>query len=128
MDTRTRKSVLLLDDDASILRALERGLRVRGYDTEAFSCVSDLLNRAAFDQAKCLVVDINLKHESGIELACTLKRMGRSLPVIFMTASVGEATRRAAIRTGCSAYLKKPFAFSALVDAIEKADVGSHDG
>src|SRR3954452_10108081 len=116
-----RKLILILDDDESILRALERGLRVRGYDTEAFSCATDFFNRATFDEAKCLVLDINLQHESGIDLACKLKRMGHPLPIIFMTASDNEATRLSAMRAGCTSYLEKPFAFGSLVQAIEQA-------
>jgi DNA-binding response OmpR family regulator len=66
------------------------------------------------------VVDINLKQVSGIDVACQLKRMGPSLPLIFITASDNEATRRAAMGAGCVAYLMKPFRLEKLVKVIEK--------
>jgi FixJ family two-component response regulator len=116
------KNILLLDDDESMLRSLERGLRVRGYETEAYRCVTEFLGRARFEKSRCLLLDIDLKGQSGIDVACKLRQMGHSLPIIFMTGSDSEATRRDAIQTGCAAYLKKPFAFESLLQAIEEAD------
>ena len=115
-----RKCVVVLDDDVPLLRAVERALRVRGYHTAGFHEVTDFLNSPSLNEATCLVLDINLKNVSGIDVACQLKRMGHSLPVIFMTASDSEATRRAAIGAGCIAYLAKPFSSATLVEAIEQ--------
>ena len=56
-----RKSILILDDDESMLRSLERGLRVRGYETEAYRCVTEFLGRARIENSRCLLLDINLK-------------------------------------------------------------------
>ena len=69
-----------------------------------------------------MLLDIDLKGQSGIDVACKLRQMGHSLPIIFMTGSDSEATRRDAIQMGCAAYLKKPFAFESLLQAIEEAD------
>ena len=119
-DMAPRKCVVVLDDDVAMLRAVERALRVRGYHTAGFNEVTDFLNSPSLNEATCLVLDINLKNVSGIDVACQLKRMGHSLPVIFMTASDSEATRRAAIGAGCIAYLAKPFSSATLVEAIEQ--------
>jgi FixJ family two-component response regulator len=114
-----RKFVVLLDDDVAVLRALERGLRVHGYHTAGFSEVADFLSSANLDEATCLVLDINLKRASGIDVAWQLKRMGHSLPVIFITGSESQVTRRAAIDAGCIAYLTKPFRLENLLNSIE---------
>ena len=114
------KCVVVLDDDAAMLRAVERALRVRGYHTAGFSEVTHFLNSPRLNEAICVVLDINLKNVSGIDVACQLKRMGHSLPVIFMTGSDSDATRRAAIGAGCIAYLAKPFSSTTLVEAIEQ--------
>jgi FixJ family two-component response regulator len=121
VDMDLHKFVVVLDDDASMLRALERGLHVRGYHTAGFSQVTDFMSSARLDEATCLVLDINLENASGIDVACQLKRMGHSRPVIFITASDSEVTRQAAIDAGCIAYLTKPFRLEHLVKAIEKA-------
>ena len=117
----TRKLVVVVDDDASILGAIERALKIHGFDAEVFDTVEDFLERANLSEAACLVLDINLNGDSGIELSYRLARSGHSLPVIFITAGDSEVTRAAALKAGCVAYLPKPFASRSLVDAIEKS-------
>jgi FixJ family two-component response regulator len=115
----TRNRVIVVDDDPSILRAVQRVLQVHGYDTEVFNSVEDFLKRAHLEEATCLVLDIHIQHECGIELRRKLKRSGRSLPVIFITAVESEVTRKAALEAGCIAYLHKPFASALLIEAVE---------
>jgi FixJ family two-component response regulator len=117
----TRKLVLVVDDDPSILGAVERLLRVRGFDTEVFNTVEGFLDRANLCGATCLVLDIHLNGMSGIELRRQLTRSGIELPVIFITANDSEPTRKAAMEAGCVAYLSKPFPTKSLMDAIEAA-------
>jgi FixJ family two-component response regulator len=119
--TATRKRVVVVDDDSSILGAIERALKIHGFDAEVFDKVEDFLDRAHLKEAACLVLDINLNGESGIELSYRLARSGHSLPVIFITAGDSEVTRAAALKAGCVAYLPKPFPSRSLVDAIEKS-------
>ena len=82
----TRKLVLVLDDDPSVLAAVERMLRVHGFDTEVFNTVESFLDRANLCGATCLVLDIHLDGMSGIELRRQLTRSGIELPVVFITA------------------------------------------
>ena len=117
----TRKLVLVVDDDPSMLGAVERLLRVRGFDTEVFSTVEGFLDRANLCGATCLVLDIHLNGMSGIDLRRQLTRSGIELPVIFITANDSEPTRKAAMEAGCVAYLPKPFPTKSLMDAIEAA-------
>ena len=117
----TRKLVLVVDDDPSILGAVERLLRVHGFDAEVFNTVENFLARANLRGATCLVLDIHLNGMSGIELRRQLTLSGIELPVIFITANDSEATRKAAMEVGCAAYLPKPFQTKLLVDAIESA-------
>ena len=115
----TRKLVIVVDDDPSILRAMQRVLQVHGFDTEVFNSVDGFLEGAHLGEATCLVLDIHLQHKSGIELRRQLTRSGHSLPVIFITAVESEATRKAALDAGCIAYLQKPFPSSLLIEAVE---------
>jgi FixJ family two-component response regulator len=66
-------------------------------------------------------VVIVVDDDAGIELQRRLTASGSKCPVIFMTANDDEATRDAAMNAGCIAYLRKPFAQRALLDAIRKA-------
>ncbi len=65
----TRKRIIVLDDDVSVLTAIERVLRLSGFDAEIFDTVEDFLEGAHFDEASCLVSDINLDGRSGIDRA-----------------------------------------------------------
>src|SRR3954447_25271141 len=82
----TRHLVIVVDDDPSLLRAVQRVLQVHGFETETFSSVEGFLEGAHLDEATCLVLDVHLQHMSGIELRRQLTHSGHSLPVIFITA------------------------------------------
>ena len=115
----TRHLVIVVDDDPGMLRAVQRVLQVHGFETEVFSSVEGFLEGAHLGDATCLVLDVHLQHMSGIELRRQLTRSGHSLPVIFITAVESEATRKAALESGCVAYLHKPFPSDRLIEAIE---------
>ncbi|MPR10409.1 response regulator [Microvirga tunisiensis] len=121
-----RHLVIVLDDDPSMLRAMQRVLQVHGFETETFSSVEGFLEGAHLGDATCLVLDIHLQHMSGIELRRQLTRSGHSVPVIFITAVESETTHKAALEAGCVAYLHKPFPSDRLIEAVESViDLGS---
>jgi FixJ family two-component response regulator len=115
----TRNLVIVVDDDPSTLRAVQRVLQVHGFDTEVFNSGEGFLEGAHLCEASCLVLDIHLPRISGIELRRQLTRSGHSLPVIFITAVESEVTHKAALEAGCAAYLHKPFPSGLLIEAVE---------
>jgi FixJ family two-component response regulator len=117
----TRPLVIVVDDDPSILRAVQRVLQVHGYDTEVYDDVEGFLKRAHLKAATCLVLDIQLQHTSGIELRRQLTHSGHSVPVIFITAVESEVRHKSALEAGCVAYLQKPFPSNLLIEAVETA-------
>jgi FixJ family two-component response regulator len=119
-----RKLVIVVDDDRSMLGAVQRLLRVQGFDVAVFDTVEDFLARANLCEAACLVLDIHLDPDgmSGIELRRRLALSGVELPVIFITGSDSASTRQAAMEAGCRAYLPKPFTTASLIDAIRASD------
>jgi FixJ family two-component response regulator len=121
-----RELIVVLDDDSSTLKGIGRILTINGFDTELFSSVEDFLSRARLDKAICLVLDINLDGKSGIDLRRQLTRSGILIPVIYMTANDSDAIRKAAIDTGCVAYLTKPFPAISLMSAIKKVATDSN--
>ena len=116
-----RKLVIVLDDEIGVLKALGRILTAYGFDSELFDSVQEFRNCAKLDLAICLVLDINLHRESGIEVRRQLAVTNPGLPVVFITANDSEGTRKAARDAGCSAYLPKPSPAKSLINAIEKA-------
>jgi len=111
--------VAVIDDDPAMLRAVERLLRVKGFDVETFPSAESFL--AAEWNAGCLILDIHLGGMSGIELQRKLTSSGVEIPIIFITAVDDDATEKAAFEAGCVAVLKKPFLASLLIGAIDKA-------
>ena len=115
------KAVLVVDDDASMLKSIRRLLRQHGYDSVPFETGRALIVHDNFDQAFCIVLDVNLSDGSGIELRYQLTDQGIALPVIYVTGNDSHATRMAALASGCIAYLTKPFTAQALIEPIERA-------
>ncbi|WP_247781357.1 response regulator [Bradyrhizobium sp. 170] len=118
---RKRNVVFVVDDDLGTLKGLKRLLREHGYDSVVFSSADEFQKHDDFESACCVVLDIDLNNESGIELRHRLKAAGISLPVIYITANDNPAVRTAAIESGCIAYLTKPFRAKSLIEPIEKA-------
>jgi FixJ family two-component response regulator len=116
-----RKAVFVVDDDPSMLKGMRRLLRQYGYDTVPFETAKALKDHGDFDQAFCIVLDVNLSDGSGIDLRHHLADSGIELPVIYITGNDSHATRMAAKASGCLAYLTKPFTARSLIEPIEKA-------
>jgi FixJ family two-component response regulator len=116
-----RNVVFVVDDDPGTLRGVKRLLREYGYDTVLFPSAEAFQDHGNFEEAVCVILDINLNDESGIELRHRLKAAGSSVPVIYITANDNPAIRMAALESGCIAYLTKPFTARSLIDPIEKA-------
>jgi FixJ family two-component response regulator len=116
-----RKAVYVVDDDPSMLKGMRRLLTQHGYDAVSFQTARALANHDNFDQAICLVLDINLSDGSGIELRHQLAKKGVKVPVIYITGNDSDATRMAAMASGCLAYLTKPFTAQSLIEPIERA-------
>ncbi len=116
-----RPTVLVIDDDVSVLKALARLIRSAGYDVRTFSRPSALLADDLPTTNTCMVVDVNLPEMNGVELCQALARGGRGLPVIFITARSDRATKALMEHVSSVAVLFKPFGESLLLPAISRA-------
>ena len=114
------KVVFVVDDDPSMLKGMRRLLKQHGYEAVPFETGRALRDHGCFDQALCIVLDINLSDGSGIELRHQLADQGVQVPVIYITGNDSDATRMAALASGCLAYLTKPFSARSLIDPIER--------
>ena len=119
--SKDRNIVLVVDDDPGMLKGVQRLLRLHGYEAILFSSAQAFKSHTDFEKAACVVLDINLNDGSGIELRHGLKAAGVSAPVIYMTGSEDPAVRRAAVDSGCVAFLEKPFSAQSLIESLKKA-------
>jgi FixJ family two-component response regulator len=115
-----RKLVVVVDDDPSMLKGVQRLLTAKGFDTAVFTSAEAFLDCAVGDGVACYILDIHLGGISGIELRRRLAASGCTVPVIFMTAFDDEAIRQEAVATGCIAYLHKPFPAHLLISALDQ--------
>ena len=114
-----------ISQNPGTLRGVKRLLREYGYESVLFPSAEALQNHDDFEEAFCVILDINLNDESGIDLRHRLKAAGISLPVIYITANDSPAVHMAAIESGCIAYLTKPFQAKSLIEPIEKVTAGA---
>jgi FixJ family two-component response regulator len=119
----TQRIVAVIDNDSSLLKALNRLLTAHGYVVHPFSSAEGFLLSDTPRKASCLVLDIHLDGMSGLELRRELTRTGSAIPVIFMTAYDSVVSEQQARELGCVAYLLKPFSAAVLVEAIEQGGV-----
>jgi FixJ family two-component response regulator len=120
----SRNLVFVVDDDPGMLKGVKRLLRAHGYDSVLFPSAEAFRSCDDFDAACCVILDINLDKESGIDLRHCLKAAGISLPVIYITGNDNPNVRSAAMASGCIAYLTKPFAAKSLLEPVGKASAG----
>lgn len=119
-----QKTVFVVDDDPGMLRGVKRLLSAHGYDCMLFQSAEALQKHGNFEHAICVILDINLNEESGIDVRKRLQAAGVSVPVIFITGNDSPTTRMAAMASGCLAYLTKPFIAESLIEPVKRAAAG----
>jgi len=122
MTTRSNTIVYLIDDDASVRRALERLIKSAGYRVEAFdSAHSFLASQRAKDECACIVLDVQLPGISGLDLQRELVAAHGLLPIIFITGHGDIPMSVRAMKDGAVDFLPKPVQADQLLHAIESA-------
>lgn len=113
--------VLVVDDDASVRRALERLLRSAGYRVETFASAQDLLERSQFEDAGCVVLDVRMPGRGGLDLYEMLVRAECDLSVVFISGHGDIPMAVKAMKAGAVDFLTKPFEDEALLEAVSRA-------
>jgi FixJ family two-component response regulator len=114
-----KPTVLVVDDDPEFRDSVARLLRSVGLETRHFSSVSDFLKADLADGPTCLVLDVRLPGQSGLELQRELAAANRQLPIIFITAHGDIPMTVQAMKGGAIEFLTKPFRDQDLLDAVE---------
>ena len=114
--------VYVVDDDASFRTAIERRLRVAGYEVETYSSAQLLLDRVpAAERPGCILLDVQMPGLTGLELQSRLIELGSILPIVFVTGHADTPTTVRAIKAGAEDFLTKPASSEQLIAAIERA-------
>ena len=91
--------IAIVDDDESVRESTKSLVRSLGYDARAFASAEEFLD-SSLDETSCLILDVQMKGLSGIELQEILIAKGRRTPIIFVTAFPDERTRNHALDAG----------------------------
>ena len=113
--------VFVVDDDVSVREALERLLRVVGFEVETFASAQDFLAHRRENAPSCLVLDVRLPGLSGLELQKLIAEANREIPIVFITGHGDVPTSVSAMKAGAVEFLVKPFSDQDLLDAIQQA-------
>ena len=112
-------TVLIIDDDSNLRASIARLLGSLGLDTQQFASISDFLASDLPDGATCLVLDVRLPGQSGLDFQRDLAAANRELPIIFITGHGDIPMSVRAMKGGAIEFLTKPFRDQDLIDAIQ---------
>src|SRR3954468_14695476 len=107
MSYEKKITVAVVDDDASLCKALTRLLGAAGIRSTAYTSAEAFLNESSLPEPDCLLLDLQLSGMSGFELQRHLSSLGRTVPIIFITAYDGPEAREQALRAGGVGYFRK---------------------
>ena len=113
--------VFVIDDDAGIRASIEGLLKCEGLPSESFATAGEFLDRSPTDGPSCLILDVRLQGESGLEFQRKLIEVGVEIPIIFITAHGDIPMSVKAMKSGAIEFLTKPFLDRDLLDAVQQA-------
>jgi FixJ family two-component response regulator len=112
-------TILVIDDDVDLRNSLGRLLRSVGLNAKLFASVSEFLKSEPTEGPSCLVLDVRLPGQSGLEFQRELAAAGRELPIIFITGHGDIPMSVQAMKSGAIEFLTKPIRDQELLDAIQ---------
>ena len=116
-----RDYVAIVDDDASVRKALGRLVTVFSYRVRTFASVREFLESLKADVPSCLIADLQMEETTGLELQQHLQNTGSRIPTIVLTAHDEPGMQDRCADAGAIAFLVKPVAKDQLLEAIETA-------
>jgi FixJ family two-component response regulator len=118
---RVEPVVLVVDDDASLRSTVSSLLRSTGLQVLTFGSVAEFLEASLPPEAGCLILDIRLPGQSGLELQAELVREDVRIPIIFLSGYGDVPMTVQAMKAGAVDFLTKPFSDKELLGAVTVA-------
>ena len=113
--------IAIVDDDPSVLKALQRTLRIRALLSKTFGSAREFLASLPDGLPECLIVDLQMPEMTGLELHHQLTRSGIHIPTIIITAHSDIRLRERSEAAGIFAVLFKPLQNASLFTTIDAA-------
>jgi len=112
--------VYLIDDNASVRAALHDLLSSVGLYCQSYASTQEFLAQPLSDAPACLVLDVRMPQQSGLDFQKQMKALQLHYPVIFITGHGDIAMCSQAMKMGAIDFLEKPFRDQELLDAIQR--------
>ena len=116
-----RPTVLVVDDDALVRKALRELFESVGLQVTVFQSTQEFLRAERPDVPCCLVLDVRLPGQSGLEFQRELNERNIALPIVFLTGHGDVPMSVRAMKAGAIEFLTKPFREQELLDAVQVA-------
>lgn len=113
-------TICIVDDDDDVRSSLENYLRSAGVAVRTFGSAESFLASPDRLLADCLITDLHMPGMDGLALQQELNRIGRSFPVVVMTAFPTSLARAQSVSLGAAAFLAKPIDPDLLLDRVEE--------
>ena len=113
--------VFVVEDDASMSRALSNLFQSVGLQVEVFGAATEMLQSKLPDVASCVVLDVRLPGLSGLDFQTELAKANIHIPIVFMTGHGDIPMSVRAMKGGAIDFLTKPFRDQDMLDAVMKA-------
>ena len=114
-----KSTVLVIDDDPDLRASVGRLLESVGLGAQLFGSISDFLESSPPDGPTCLVLDVRLPGQSGLDFQRELAAADKQLPIIFITGYGDIPMSVQAMKGGAIEFLTKPFRDQDLLDGIQ---------
>ena len=113
--------IVVIDDDASMRKALDNLLKSVGFEVELFASPQEFLQSGRPDRPGCIVLDVRFPGRSGLDMQRDLGAANARLPIIFITGYGDIPMSVRAMKAGAVEFLTKPFRDQDLLDAVGTA-------
>jgi FixJ family two-component response regulator len=113
--------IVVIDDDASMRKALDNLLKSVGFEVELFASPQEFLQSGRPDRPGCIVLDVRFPGRSGLDMQRDLGEANARLPIIFITGYGDIPMSVRAMKAGAVEFLTKPFRDQDLLDAVGTA-------
>jgi FixJ family two-component response regulator len=117
----TEPTVFVVDDNLGVRKSLSALLQSAGLAVETYASSEEFLAAYDADRPGCLVLDVRLRHSSGLDLQDDLRRRRSELPVIILTGHGNVPTSVRALKAGAIDFLQKPVPPKLLLERVRAA-------
>ena len=116
--------ICLLDDNLSMLKALDRLLKSDGFNVERFSEPAAFLSAIGKSPCRVAILDVWMPDMNGLEVQAVLRKDSPETRIIFISGRDDPSVRQTALEAGAFGFLSKPFDDEILLQLVRKAVTG----